>query len=483
MTVLGRISAGVSQIDITPEIGVDLVGTSRRSGAASGIYMELKASCLVLSDGEQLVAILDADLLAVANPTASTIRDLVAKAIGTKRDNVLLSCTHTHGGPATSVAMPKIGGRQHEFRTEELAYMAALLDLFVTVSRAALRDLRPARAAVGVGKVALAVNRRLTLSDGRTIIGPNFDGPCDESVGVIRIDDGEGRPLACVVNFAAHPCVLSPVTSRLISPDYPGPLRATVTQLTGATSIFLQGASGNIIPRQWLAEDTKAVDLLGKQIACEVGRVYFGLQTESVREEAMNTSSVSELRATRLVPTENQPMPSVRVATLSLTLQLATVPTEPELVGIMDESRATLDRLRSSHADPDDINPTIYHLLWAQRNLELIQKGLVPTSIDAEVQVMACGDAAIVAVPGELFAETGLDIKSRSPFSYTIVAAYSNGMIGYIPPYDAYALGGYEVEQAHRGYGLPSALASGSAERIADEAVRLLVSVYECQNV
>ena len=52
--------------------------------------------------------------------------------------------------------------------------------------------------------------------------------------------------------------------------------------------------------------------------------------------------------------------------------------------------------------------------------------------------------------------------------------AYSDDNPGYIPPQSEYQYGGYEIEEAHRFYGLGAAFAPGSAECL--ERAGLLVS-------
>lgn len=49
-----------------------------------------------------------------------------------------------------------------------------------------------------------------------------------------------------------------------------------------------------------------------------------------------------------------------------------------------------------------------------------------PTT-DAEIQVISCGDLALVAMPGEPLTGLGEAIKKDSPFPHTLVLGYSNG--------------------------------------------------------
>jgi len=91
---------------------------------------------------------------------------------------------------------------------------------------------------------------------------------------------------------------------------------------------------------------------------------------------------------------------------------------------------------------------------------------------EVEVQVIALGrDLAWVSLPGEIFVELGLNIKTASPFKQTHIAELANGAIGYIPNRSAYAEGNYEVVSAR--------CAEGSGELLVTAAVRMLEELYQ----
>lgn len=68
----------------------------------------------------------------------------------------------------------------------------------------------------------------------------------------------------------------------------------------------------------------------------------------------------------------------------------------------------------------------------------------------AEIQAIRTGAMTVIGVPGELFAQTALDIRSAHPDERTIIAGLANGDLGYLPPPAAYAQGGYGVEPQAR---------------------------------
>jgi hypothetical protein len=78
---------------------------------------------------------------------------------------------------------------------------------------------------------------------------------------------------------------------------------------------------------------------------------------------------------------------------------------------------------------------------------------------------------ALVVLPGEVFLEHGLAVRAGSPFEETIVAAYNDNSLQYIPTREAFGEGAYEVDGGWR-YILP-----GEGERMADEAVRALAAL------
>jgi hypothetical protein len=311
------------------------------------------------------------------------------------------------------------------------------------------------------------------LPDGRVVLGLNDSGPVDHTVGVVRIDTHEGRPLAALVNYACHPIFIGSA-SRLISPDFPGPLRRTVEQATGATCLFLQGATGNVNPRSPMHPDATEAERAGTMLGLEAAKVFLDLDTRATVERDDWIISVATFHLVRKEAVASENPDCVSAGEVPLSLPLLPLPNAADARRLLAEREVALDALIRQGATPDDLNPARYQVQWAQMLLRTCVEGRGPASVTVPVQVVRINQVAVVGVAGELFVEAQLAIKHASPFSSTLVAAYANGCVGYIPVAEAYPDGGYEVEHSYKGYRLPAAIAPGGAESVTATAISLL---------
>jgi hypothetical protein len=109
---------------------------------------------------------------------------------------------------------------------------------------------------------------------------------------------------------------------------------------------------------------------------------------------------------------------------------------------------------------------------WRDETLVLLAAGRAPQSVTMDVQVIRLGPVALVAVGAEVFSKMAPDLRAAyGPHTYLI--GYANGDIGYLPPAEVYAEGGYEVDMAYVFYG-NFMVAAGGFEQVRDRALRLL---------
>lgn len=265
----------------------------------------------------------------------------------------------------------------------------------------------------------------------------------DDTVVVGRVATLDGRPLASVVNYACHPTTLA-WQNRLISPDYVGSMRETVETATGAPSLFLQGASGELAPGEQYTGDTGVADRHGRALGHAVLSALDGLPPAG---SELGLTGVVESGASLAMwsPVPAAPSDRLDVRRIDVELDLRPLPSfddlEREWAGIDARSRdERLRRARDLRADYID-GPTVRHPMWVWR----------------------LGDALVVAQPGEAYSQLQRELRARHPGRPVVVTNLTNGPgFVYVPTENAYRRGAYQSWQ--------TPLASGSLGRLIDAA-------------
>lgn len=90
----------------------------------------------------------------------------------------------------------------------------------------------------------------------------------------------------------------------------------------------------------------------------------------------------------------------------------------------------------------ENSKPNSRDLFYAKRTLEINES---PMRWKFPLQVFRIGDMGIAAMPFEVFCETGLELKCRSPFKSSFTVELANGCYGYLPTPEQRAVGGYET--------------------------------------
>jgi len=198
------------------------VAKSNISTRAEGVAVNdpLYAKALVLDDGKTEVVILAMDAVALGgicdidDDFLPKLRGRLQAELGIDGGNVLINASHTHTvGPMLCEADEQLE------RT------------FDAVSRA-VQNMVPVTVGAGVGhEDRFIINRTLRLKDGKgwTIrqanpCPPDEDvvglGPIDPEIGILRVDQMDGQPLAVVYNFACHPLIGVP--GGAVTANFPG---------------------------------------------------------------------------------------------------------------------------------------------------------------------------------------------------------------------------------------------------------------------
>src|SRR5262245_52350144 len=283
-----RCRAGIAWAGITPPVGIyhRMWGAATHDRAA-GVHRPLTATALWLEpltggrEQGQLVVALDHCVLVKSE--IERMRQAASRAAEIASAQIHVSLSHTH---AAGLMMRS----RADFPGGDLIgpYLDGVASQVAELARQAIDSAQPATVVYGAGRCNLAANRDFR-DEGRMIVvcGLNPDVPADDAILVAKIvvDSTSGsrrdtrRPtIATLVNYACHPTTLA-WDNTLISPDYVGAMRETVEQETGAPCMFLQGASGDLGPREGFVGDPEVADRNGRQLGYAALAALEGLPT------------------------------------------------------------------------------------------------------------------------------------------------------------------------------------------------------------
>ncbi|MDH7568758.1 MAG: hypothetical protein QHJ73_04145, partial [Armatimonadota bacterium] len=198
-----------------------------------------------------------------------------------------------------------------------------------------------------------------------------------------------------------------------------------------------------------------------------------GADFEVTRRLGVRLGAAAAVASDDAAPLEGE---SLRAASRTLLLPFLPPPPLSEAEAERDAARAQLEQLKAAGADEVRIRVQQGLLEWAEDQVRAARHPEEFPGQPFEIQVLAVGELAWVALPGEVFIELAQQIQRRSPFAKTVVLGYSNGCIGYVPTASAYPDGGYEVNRACRFYGTLM-IAPESERLIVDAAVEALQQV------
>lgn len=457
--------AGVASADITPPIGIAHANWGAQTHErAAGIDLPLTVTALAIGDGETTSLIVDVDCCWLWNPLYQECLDAIVALTDLPPEAIRISYTHTHSAPAGGSSQSWVAGG-----TEMMAsYYANLNQCAAGAAWTALRSMAPARISAGTGVSDISVNRRYQRpDDGVVVVGRNWDGPRDPEVRVLRLDRLDGSPLAAIAHFGCHPITVGP-DNDLITPDYPGVVKRVVAEATRATTLFLQGAAGDVGPVRGVARHGgREYTRLGTILGLEAARIW--LENDPVRTEERYLHTVESgapLADYDDVPLEDAPA-AVRVVRRTVELPAKQAQDAEALEAALKAHTDELARLRAEGGSDDEIRRETMSAKRASMRAKLNRRVEGRSTLPVEITATIIGDEiALLAVSVEMFAKTGIAIKEGSPFAHTLVSGYFGPNDGYLPTAEAYPLGGYEIEV--------TAFAEGAAEQCAEASIALL---------
>ncbi|HUR58709.1 MAG TPA: neutral/alkaline non-lysosomal ceramidase N-terminal domain-containing protein [Opitutaceae bacterium] len=428
--------AGAATSNITPFLGDGIVG-GWTTPAATQIHDELHARCLVLDDGTTKLGFVVVDSVSVNREVFEEAKRQIAAATGFKRENLMMSATHTHSATsargATAFAAPSSMSDTNGPAAKLDDYQSFLAHRIADGVRRALNHLEPARIGWGAGQVTgHQFNRRWLLKDGkmspnpfggqdRAVMNPGnraeLDkpaGPTNPEVYFISVESTAGRPIALLGNYWLH--YVGGVGETAISADYFGAFCDRIQQLLGADR-----------------QDPPFVGLLANGPCGDVNNINFAAPREKhAPYEKMRLVANDVAQEVMRVRKTIQHHDWVELKAAAGELALKMRHPSPEMV----------TRAQQILARPANVSPAhAREVMYADRTMAATKW---PETLHVPLQAFRIGELGITAIPFEAFTETGLELKARSPFKHHFTIELANGGYGYLPTPAQHKLGGYE---------------------------------------
>ena len=152
------LKAGFARVVITPEQPVWLSGYAARTKPSEGKLHDLHAKALALEDERGYrVVIVTTDLLGFSKEVAEPIAVAAQKQYGLRREQLLLSSSHTHTAPIVRSNLIGAYALDDEQAARINAYAKLLHERIISVIGAAIRDLAPANLSLVHGTGSFAI--------------------------------------------------------------------------------------------------------------------------------------------------------------------------------------------------------------------------------------------------------------------------------------------------------------------------------------
>ena len=453
------LSAGFAVVDITPPLGM------RRANSYYELFAEevhdpLHVRAAFFADGtgddgtDGRALLLVCDLTSLSRTIADRVRAEVGRTLDVPDSAIVVAATHTHGavlhdGPFRDLFHQRAVEAHGYDPAEPLDFDDFIVARCLKAAREAAANAAPVTlSATETTVLDTTFNRRFHMRDGTVRFNPGYRnpdilrpaGPVDEVLTAIWTTPADGEtPAGALTSWPMHTAVF---TGDRLGADFPGVMHSELRDEFGENFGFLhgQGTSGN----------TNHID---------VSREGLGM------DSADYSRVVGERLAAALIDAvpDAEPVPAAEIAAAKRTVRLP----------IRDFSEADLKRAeeRTSRLGTSAVPPFLELVDAYSVQLRQRLRDRYGDADPAEVRVVRLGgNAAVVALPYEVFVELGLDIKARSPFAHTLIVTLDGSVDAYVPDRRAYPQGAYEV--------VNSPFEPGAGEALADAAVDLLNGLH-----
>lgn len=431
------LKVGFGREKITPTIEVYISGGGNPKRISTGILDDLYVTCIAITDqADNTVLVFTEDMQQVSSPFIDPAVEGITVATGVPQEKIIIAATHTHSSPGQHLG-------RHGIKEFQQIYTKGMIQAAVT----AMADRTAATVCVGTTHAEGLVFVRHYLLENGTFAGSAYGDfksapiksqayEAKDIVQMIRFQR-EGKKDVLLMNLGAHATFNGNIKLTNVSADFPGPTREYIENRSDCLVAYFLGAAGDQVPRSLFEPINHDLDYIG--YAQKLGQYVLDAQG------SMAPVNVGNLKLQRWVLTAKA-------------------------------NKNDMDRLAQAEEVYDAFlegsyklaNPLVakYGFVSPYEARAICIHSKQGETRDVQLAALSFGDIAMTFGAFEMFGDTGVDIRAKSPYPTTFIVSQSIATNDYIPAPIGFKLRCYEAYSSH--------YAPGTAEQITDEYIRVL---------
>lgn len=433
------LKVGYAQENITPDFVVCLSGAGdEHRRQADGVVHDIFVTCVAVSDGEKTVLIITNDVISSTMELTKEIKQTLSDETGIPVEQIYIGNIHSHSTPRI-MRNPKLPG--------SLEFTALCIEKLIVACKAAIEDMAPATMHVAKTQLPGMVSVRHYLMEDGTYSGPNFGNAKqryikeatrpDETLMVVQFKREEKQNIL-MVNWGAHPCRPWEVGRTKIMPDFIGPLRDRLSELSGSLVTFIPGCSGN-----------------------QIMDTYIPGKGHKMKHDAYGEFLANA--AFSLLP-QMKHVEGTKIKNVRLDYQARTNHADEDK---LEQAREVADLFYKTD------RPTANELAWkygmssVYHALSILGRPARGPEMGLELNAFCIGELGFAVASTETPSTTSIGVRYNSPFENTVWICRN---FTYIPAYTAYDYLSYE--------GTSTPYAQGTAEEVTQRLTEMLCKIY-----
>lgn len=401
------LKCGFAKENITPKMGMAIPGYFEPR-IIDGVLDELYAKALCL-EADNTVIIITCDTINLNPEDTDAIRAGISEKTGVLNENIIVHASHTHTGGPTWQGFEVV---------RDAEYIEMLISQAIKAGISAYNSKVPALFGAKTGKAeGITFIRRFFFPDGKVVTNPKPDDPNkgkpegvpDETYTLFKICDTAGKPIVFWSSFGLH---LDTVSGNKVCADYPAALARKVYDKYGCESIFMTGPCGNLNHFDHSNLNTYTDPDIREKIADVLFNELVRLEGEiELKSDVKIKAYARKFKVNLRKPTD---------AAVSYAKGI-----------LSGEIKEEGSKMRSPH-------------LFSRMLIDVHNNPATETTL--EVNRISIGDANLVAWPGEIFCDFGMELRENKGEN-VMIAELCNGTVRcYIPTVEGHKNGGYEPD-------------------------------------